>query len=418
MPVWNIFSRGRRGELEKLRGKARQMKEWFESAMVMVDNVPIGVAWADPQRDFTITYVNGHGRAMLAPFAAGGGESLSGQKLHALFPVLAKRRAELADPDRLPLQEILVFGSLVLELKVLGIRNAEGVYTGAMTAWTDVTHRTRLAEGFEANVKSVVTAVASAAAAMQATAHDMSQAAAEMTTRSSTVAAAAEQATSNVQSVAGAADQLTTSIGEIGRKVQESSRMATKAVEEARRTDATVQSLSGAAQKIGEVIGLIQTIAGQTNLLALNATIEAARAGEHGKGFAVVASEVKALANQTAKATEEIAGQVAAIQAATGEAVAAIQSIGATIEQVHEVGGAIATAVEEQGAATREIAANVQLAAAGTQNVSSNIAAVTRASGEASAATGEVLGSASELATQSQRLKDEVDAFLATVRAA
>jgi methyl-accepting chemotaxis protein len=418
MPVWNLFSRRRNDELAKLRAKAKQMKEWFESAMVMVDNVPIGVAWVDPQRDFAITYVNGHGRAMLAPFAAGGGDALAGQPLHALFPVLAKRRAELADPDRLPLHETVAFGALVLELEVLAIRNAEGVYTGAMTVWRDVTDRARLADRFEANVKSVVTAVASAAATMQATARGMSQAASEMTARSSTVAAAAEQATSNVQSVAGAAEQLTTSIGDIGRKVQDSSRMATKAVEETRRTDATVQSLSSAAQKIGEVIGLIQTIAGQTNLLALNATIEAARAGEHGKGFAVVASEVKALANQTAKATEEIAAQVAAIQAATGEAVAAIQSIGTTIEQVHEIGGAIASAVEEQGAATREIAANVQRAAAGTQDVSANIAAVTQASGKAGAATGEVLGSAGELAAQSQRLSDEVDAFLATVRSA
>ena len=276
----------------------------------------------------------------------------------------------------------------------------------------------RLADEFERSVGAIVGTVASASTEMQRTAQSMSVTAEEANRQATTVAAATTEATANVETVATAAGELATSISEIGRQVAHSAAIAREAVGQASRTNETVEGLAVAAQKIGEVLGLIQTIAGQTNLLALNATIEAARAGEHGKGFAVVASEVKSLANQTARATEEIAGQIESIQGATGEAVAAIQGIRATIGRVNEIAATIASAVEEQRAATEEIASNVNHAARGTNEIAANISGVTLASGQVGSAATQVLGSASELSKQSEQLRREVDTFLATVRAA
>ncbi len=276
----------------------------------------------------------------------------------------------------------------------------------------------KMADEFEASVKAVVQMVSSASTELQSTAQSMSATAEETQRQSTAVAAASEQASTNVQTVASAAEELASSIGEIGRQVAESARIAAKAVSDAEHTNSQVQALAEAAQKIGDVVKLINDIAGQTNLLALNATIEAARAGEAGKGFAVVASEVKSLATQTAKATEDIANQIKAIQSATGDSVQAIQGISGTIGRINEIATTIAAAVEEQGAATKEIARNVQQASAGTHEVSSNIANVTQAATETGAAAGQVLGSASDLARQSETLRTQVDGFIAKVRAA
>jgi len=275
-----------------------------------------------------------------------------------------------------------------------------------------------LADAFERNVGGIVEVVATAAGQMQGSAHAMTGTAEAVTRQAAAVSAASTQASANVQTVASATEELTASIGEIGHQVERSSQIAARAVEDARRTDATVESLAKAAEKIGEVVGLIQNIAAQTNLLALNATIEAARAGDAGKGFAVVASEVKSLANQTARATEDIATQIGAIQQTTGEAVTAIRAIGATIGEMSQISAGIAAAVEQQGAATRDIAGNVQQAARGTDEVSTNIAGVSQASGEVGSAAGQVLGAAEELSRQSERLKQEMASFLQTVRRA
>jgi methyl-accepting chemotaxis protein len=276
----------------------------------------------------------------------------------------------------------------------------------------------RMADDFDASVGGIIDTVASTATEMQGAAQSLSATAEEANRQATAVTGAATQATSYVQTVAAAAEELSASISEIGRQVAQSSAIAVKAVDQAQRTNDTVHSLAQSAQTIGEVVGLIQEIASQTNLLALNATIEAARAGEAGKGFAVVASEVKGLASRTAKATEEIANQIASIQSVTGEAVTAIQSIGGTIEQINEIASAITAAVEQQGVATKEIANNVSHAAAGTNEVSSNIAGVTQASGEVGESATQVLNSASELSKQSERLKTDVARFLDTVRAA
>jgi methyl-accepting chemotaxis protein len=275
-----------------------------------------------------------------------------------------------------------------------------------------------LADAFEQSVGGIVGTVASAAGQMRGAAQDMSGTVAEAGRLASAVAAAATQASANFNTVVGATDELSASIDEITQQVGRSAAMAREAAGQAQRTNGTVEGLSHAAQKIGEVLGLIQNIAGQTNLLALNATIEAARAGEAGKGFAVVAQEVKQLATQTSKATEDIAAQIAAIQHTTGDAVAAIREIGGTIENINEIAGAIAAAVEEQGASTRSIAANVAEAAQGTAHVTTNIAGVTQASSAVSEAASEVLSSAGALSSEADRLRSEVEKFLTTVRAA
>ncbi|CAO3402494.1 Urea ABC transporter, substrate-binding protein UrtA [Azospirillum palustre] len=272
-----------------------------------------------------------------------------------------------------------------------------------------------LTRAFESKVGRLVQTVSSAAAEMTGTATAMSETAGRSNRLSAAMSQSSAQASMNVQTVATATEELSASIQEIGRQVASSAAIAGKAVADTRRTDTVVQSLADSAGRIGQVIGLIQGIAGQTNLLALNATIEAARAGEAGKGFAVVASEVKTLANQTARATEDIATQVGAIQSATAEAVAAIRSIAGTIAEINEIAAAIAAAVEQQGAATGEIARNVQEAARGTESVASNIAGVSDAASDTGVAAGQVLGVASQVAGHADELSREVNNFLAEV---
>ncbi len=269
-----------------------------------------------------------------------------------------------------------------------------------------------LAANFEGNVSSVLGEVGQASNTMKTTAEGMAATAEETSRQSTAVAAAAEEASTNVQTVASAAEELSSSISEISRQVQQSTEISGSAVHEAERADQMVQGLATSANKIGEVVELITDIADQTNLLALNATIEAARAGEAGKGFAVVASEVKNLANQTARATEEISSQIGGIQGATRDSVQAIQGISKTIGEISEIASAIAAAVEEQGAATSEIARNVEQASAGTSDVTSNISSVNAAADETGEAANEVLSAAGSLTMQSDKLSSEVTEFL------
>jgi len=273
-----------------------------------------------------------------------------------------------------------------------------------------------LADAFEASIKTVVTEVSTGSSSMREAASAMTQTAAATRARTSAVTSAADHASGNVQTVAAAAEELSASITEIGRQVSQSAQVAAKAVDDAKRSNATVGGLAEAAQKIGDVVKLINDIAGQTNLLALNATIEAARAGEAGRGFAVVASEVKSLATQTAQATEDIATQISAIQAATKEAVVAIQGISGTIGQISEIATTVAAAVEEQGAATKEIARNIQEAAIGTRDVKTNVVEVAQAVEETDTRANAVLKSAENLSQQSVVLETEVGKFLAKVK--
>ena len=276
----------------------------------------------------------------------------------------------------------------------------------------------RIADDFESAVGEIIDTVSSASNELEASAGTLTSTAERTQGLTNVVAEASAQATSNVQSVASATEELSSSVNEIGRQVQESARMAGEAVNQARQTNDRVSELSKAASRIGDVVELINTIAGQTNLLALNATIEAARAGEAGRGFAVVASEVKALAEQTAKATGEIGQQISGIQTATQESVTAIKEISSTIQKLSEISSTIAAAVEEQGAATQEISRNVQQAARGTQGVSSNITDVQHGATETGSASSQLLAAARSLSADSNRLRLEVGKFLSTVRAA
>ncbi|MEG3617535.1 methyl-accepting chemotaxis protein [Magnetovibrio sp. PR-2] len=274
-----------------------------------------------------------------------------------------------------------------------------------------------LTHNFDTDVGGVIESVAASATEMDSTASAMSNTADQTSGQATMAAGAAEQASANVQTVASAAEELSSSIGEISRQVAESTTIANTAVQEVEDANDQVQGLANSANKIGEVVALITDIADQTNLLALNATIEAARAGEAGKGFAVVASEVKNLANQTAKATEEISSQIGGIQGATQDAVHAIGSIGGIINKMSEISSTIASAVEEQGAATSEIARNVEEASTGTAEVSTNVANVTQAAQETGQAAGTVREASQDLSSQTETLRGIVEKFLGDVRA-
>ncbi len=379
----------------------------------MVDQIPVSVATVDP-KTLTITYVNETGTETLRmvenalPVKA---DKIAGQSIDIFFKNRQEEGKRAADPANLPFSTVVEMGEERFDLTLSPLTNREGKYRAAMMSWRVVTDELRMAE----QVKAVVGSVSSATSDVENSVRSMTELAHTAAEKTALVVDASGRASSNVQTVAGAAEELSASVREIGQQVMKSSDIASRAVDQARSTNATVQSLTEAANRIGEVVNLITDIASQTNLLALNATIEAARAGEAGKGFAVVASEVKALANQTSNATEEISSQIAAIQAVTADSVTAIASIQETIDEISTIATAIASSVEEQDAATSEIARNVTEAAEGTSHVTENVGGVEDTVRQTSEAASQMSGSVASLAEQAGGLREQMDQFLAKI---
>jgi methyl-accepting chemotaxis protein len=402
--------------VEALRGIMRQT---FVQAQ-MIQEIAVGVMTAEPDGAHRIQYLNAEARRIMAtirehlPVAP---EALEGQGLD-VFDRASGQTVIVTDPASLPHRAQLVVGEESLELNISALHDSHGVYVGPMVTWHQRTDQVRLAARFEQTVGAIARTVGDAAGGMRDAARTMTEVAGDAEQRTMAVTTASEQAAVHVATAAAGAEELAVSVNEIGRQVAESARIAGQAVREARATDSSVGGLSEAAGRIGEVVKLIGDIAARTNLLALNATIEAARAGEAGKGFAVVASEVKELATQTARATGDIAAQIASMRDATGHAVTALRSIGETIQRMNEIAVAIAGAVEEQGAATREIAQAVQQAAMGTTEVNDNIVVVNEAVTGTGLRAAEVLEAATELTSQAEALKTEVSRFLADIRRA
>jgi len=364
--------------------------------------VGIGVA-------VTVVYLTN--RSIVPPILqmVGAMSKLAGGDHSVAIPATDKK-----DEIGLMAKAVLIFKENMIKAKELADKEAEAVKARIARA----TRVNELTQAFDNSISNVLRSVSSASTELQATASSMTATAEETSSQATAVAAATEEASTNVQTVAAASEELASSVTEIGRQVAQSAAIAQKAVEEADRTNVTVQGLYDGAASIGDVVKLINDIASQTNLLALNATIEAARAGEAGRGFAVVASEVKSLAEQTAKATEQIGAQISAIQNSSSEAVTAIKGITSTINEMNEIASAIASAVEEQGSATQEIARNVQQAAAGTSEISANVVGVQQAAGDTGAAAHQVLQASGELSKQSETMRGEVEAFLNNIKAA
>ena len=383
----------------------------------MMYSIPINVIMAD--RSHTITYMNPASVETLKTIEhllPVGVNDIIGQKIDIFHKNVQRPRSIASNPQKMPHAAVIELGDEHMELLVSCIKNSHGEMIGAMATWSLVTSRIRLADEFEANIKTVAETVSEAAGQLQANSMQMAEASQRTTVQSDQANSAAQLAAQNVESVAASTSQLTGAISEISARVHEASSMTSQAVEQAESTDQTIRALGESSQQIGEVIKVITSIAQQTNLLALNATIEAARAGEAGKGFAVVANEVKELARQTARATEEISIKIASIQAATEGSAKAIASIAASIHKIDDIATTIAGAVEEQSVATSDMSRSIADAAESTRAVTKAIGAITEAARENQTVANEILQFGEELTRESSHLNTVSAEFVTRIR--
>lgn len=408
---------GRRSRVAHLAAEAARYREWFESAMVMIDNVPLGISWSDPTRDHAVTYINAIGYRLLAGDAPPQGQP--DLRLYELFPALKAHQQDLADPRRLPLRLTVRAGGDRLGLQVNAVLNARSDFIGVMSVWRDdVGQRARLAADFQSSVARMVDGVGAMAVSLEGTARQMSERTAKASADAEAASASVSQTASGAQVVATATEHLAASINEISRQVAQSTEVARRATGHAANAEAVVAALDASARRIRDVVGLIEQIARQTNLLALNATIEAARAGDAGRGFAVVANEVKALATQTAEATGNIGAHMADVAASVEKTVESIRQMAETVNETSVIGTAIAAAVEEQGTATADIARNAQIMAKAANGLSQTLRRLATGSADTSNGAALVLDSANALQRESTTLNHEVDQFLRNMLAA
>jgi methyl-accepting chemotaxis protein len=418
------FQVGRKDEIGAMMGALEKLRkivvEAFEQKQIL-NELPVSVMTADPNDDFKITFSNKKNDEVLGAVKEYFSTSLDnviGTSISSFHKDPSKQLKILSDPSNLPYRARVKIGPEFADLQASAIYDQAGNYSSALLIWDITTAKVQLEENFENNVLQAVGLVSSASDQLKASATSMNEQANATSERSGTVSTLSSEASSNIQTVASATEEFSSSIQEISRQVSQSTMISKKAVDRAEKTNVVINNLSTTANRIGEVVDLITEIANKTNLLALNATIEAARAGEAGKGFAVVASEVKDLANQTAKATNEIAEQISSMQESTNEAVRTNKDIDDVIAEFSEISTNIASAVEEQGATIKEIARNIFSSAEGTEKISNNIMEVTAVAQETGEASKEVLDASQVLGTQATALSAEVSKFLEAMRAA